>query len=204
MIYPQATLQLGRGERPDTPTAFLAAFYSHPFNRLVAVTDVECRNDAFTFSPNESDLKWETDRGRELRIQRAKAICADCPIFDACRTYAVERNEPFGIWGGLTERGRRRARAGRGRARKSPEAERTHCPTGHEYTEANTRIKRHPDGTFKQRDCRACSNIRNADYRRRVRSGEVARDRARADRDAAAYFAMPQSFNSVGETASDH
>lgn len=30
----------------------------------------------------------------------AEALCADCPIRDLCRDYAVEAQEPYGIWGG--------------------------------------------------------------------------------------------------------
>lgn len=45
----------------------------------------------------------------------------------------------------------------------------THCPRGHEYTEANTRLQRHPSGRL-HRYCRACQAISNA--RRRVDAGE--------------------------------
>ena len=32
----------------------------------------------------------------------------------------------------------------------------THCKHGHPFDEANTRIKRNPDGSFKARQCEAC------------------------------------------------
>lgn len=32
---------------------------------------------------------------------RAKALCADCPIRDLCLQGAKDRQEPYGIWGGL-------------------------------------------------------------------------------------------------------
>ena len=38
----------------------------------------------------------------------AKAICATCPVRTACLAFALERNEKFGVWGGLTERERGR------------------------------------------------------------------------------------------------
>jgi WhiB family redox-sensing transcriptional regulator len=38
----------------------------------------------------------------------AKAICATCPVRLACLAFALERNEKFGVWGGMTERDRAR------------------------------------------------------------------------------------------------
>ena len=38
----------------------------------------------------------------------AKAICGTCPVRMACLAFALERNEKFGVWGGLTERERGR------------------------------------------------------------------------------------------------
>jgi WhiB family redox-sensing transcriptional regulator len=43
----------------------------------------------------------------------AKRICADCPVLDACRSYALARPELLGIWGGLTEPERRALRSRR-------------------------------------------------------------------------------------------
>ena len=42
--------------------------------------------------------------------QEAKRICAACPVRNECLEYALEHDERFGIWGGLSERERRRAR----------------------------------------------------------------------------------------------
>lgn len=39
----------------------------------------------------------------------AKAICAKCPIIEECLQYSL-RHEPFGIWGGKTERERKTLR----------------------------------------------------------------------------------------------
>ena len=46
-----------------------------------------------------------------------------------------------------------------------PEASRTHCDNGHEWTEKNTRIECYPDGTFKARRCRECARIESAKRR---------------------------------------
>ncbi|HUP26562.1 MAG TPA: WhiB family transcriptional regulator [Candidatus Limnocylindrales bacterium] len=44
---------------------------------------------------------------REARENRAKEICALCPVRRACLEYALEIKEPDGIWGGLTEKERK-------------------------------------------------------------------------------------------------
>lgn len=38
----------------------------------------------------------------------AKAICAECPVREACLEFALASREKEGIWGGCTERERRR------------------------------------------------------------------------------------------------
>jgi len=40
--------------------------------------------------------------------REAKRICLGCEVKDACLEYALENEERFGIWGGLSERERRR------------------------------------------------------------------------------------------------
>jgi WhiB family transcriptional regulator, redox-sensing transcriptional regulator len=57
-------------------------------------------------------------------LERAKALCVDCPIRRECLAAALEREEPWGVWGGeILERGmvieRKRPR---GRPRKNTEA----------------------------------------------------------------------------------
>lgn len=41
-------------------------------------------------------------------IQKAKQICRLCKVRDECLEYALAHNEKFGIWGGLSERERKR------------------------------------------------------------------------------------------------
>lgn len=55
-----------------------------------------------------------------LDLERAKALCADCPIRGLCLDEALERQEPWGVWGGeIIERGSVVARKRpRGRPRK--------------------------------------------------------------------------------------
>ncbi len=40
--------------------------------------------------------------------EAAKAICAQCPVREACLEYALANRERDGVWGGATERERRR------------------------------------------------------------------------------------------------
>lgn len=53
-------------------------------------------------------------------LERAKVLCSDCPIRRQCLTAALEREEPWGVWGGeIIERGSIVARKRpRGRPRK--------------------------------------------------------------------------------------
>jgi len=46
------------------------------------------------------------EKGSSTR--EAKRTCTRCEVRDECLEYAVSRNEKFGIWGGLTERQRRK------------------------------------------------------------------------------------------------
>ncbi len=41
-------------------------------------------------------------------VARALSLCGICPVETDCREYALSARERFGIWGGLTERERRR------------------------------------------------------------------------------------------------
>jgi WhiB family transcriptional regulator, redox-sensing transcriptional regulator len=40
--------------------------------------------------------------------REAKRICAVCPVRQDCLSYALDNDERFGIWGGMSERERRR------------------------------------------------------------------------------------------------
>ena len=53
-------------------------------------------------------------------IARAKRICADCPSLTLCLEAAIDRNEPWGVWGGqLFRKGKILAyKRGRGLPRK--------------------------------------------------------------------------------------
>jgi hypothetical protein len=42
----------------------------------------------------------------------AAAICSGCSVINQCATFAIQRPELEGIWGGLTEGGRKQLRCG--------------------------------------------------------------------------------------------
>ncbi|MGW4731763.1 WhiB family transcriptional regulator [Streptomyces shenzhenensis] len=45
-----------------------------------------------------------------LVAMEAKAVCARCPVIEACRDAALARLEPNGVWGGLDKDERRAIR----------------------------------------------------------------------------------------------
>lgn len=55
------------------------------------------------------------ERGASTR--EAKEVCRGCIVRDDCLEYALANGEKFGIWGGMSERERRRIRRQRALAR---------------------------------------------------------------------------------------
>ena len=69
---------------------------------------------------DESQLSWQTDalcaqtdpeaffpeKGGSTRD--AKRVCTTCEVRSECLEYALQNDERFGIWGGLSERERRK------------------------------------------------------------------------------------------------
>lgn len=41
-------------------------------------------------------------------VERAKKVCIDCPVTDQCLEYALRNRIEHGVWGGCSERQRRR------------------------------------------------------------------------------------------------
>lgn len=71
---------------------------------------------------NGQDLAWQDlancrgadpdlffpERGASTRT--AKGICGECSVKNECLEFAIVSSEKFGIWGGLSERERRKIR----------------------------------------------------------------------------------------------
>lgn len=60
------------------------------------------------------------ERGASTR--EAKAVCRACDVQPECLEYALATREKFGIWGGLSERERRRIRRRRALERRKGHA----------------------------------------------------------------------------------
>jgi len=90
--------------------ALAAAPLLDPYSPLCP-DDVPCR-------VQDPDL-WFAETPADLEL--AKSYCQDCPARLACLAGALERHEPWGVWGGeIFERGRIIARKRpRGRPRKT-------------------------------------------------------------------------------------
>ena len=69
-----------------------------------------------TLSPFCAALtRGRLDKGKEAffpekggSTRDAKQVCARCEVREQCLQWAIEHDERFGIWGGLSERERRR------------------------------------------------------------------------------------------------
>ena len=57
---------------------------------------------------------------RGASTKEAREVCAGCPVRLECLEYALVNGEKFGIWGGQSERARRRLRRMRGGRRSGP------------------------------------------------------------------------------------
>ena len=69
---------------PDSETAWMA--------------DGNCRlHPPATFFPSDG-----------VGVDRARKICRDCPVATACLEYALDARIDHGVWGGCSERERRR------------------------------------------------------------------------------------------------
>ncbi len=82
---------------PDTTGALgtLLALLDEPGSARAAV-NLPCRS-------GDADL-WFAESPAEL--ERAKVLCGSCPVRATCLAGALEREEPWGVWGGeIFERG---------------------------------------------------------------------------------------------------
>ncbi len=69
---------------PDSPTAWMA--------------DGNCRlHPPSTFFPSDG-----------VGVDKARKICRDCPVATMCLEYALDERIDHGVWGGCSERERRR------------------------------------------------------------------------------------------------
>ncbi len=90
------------------------------------------RKQQESLTPGVSDPDWQSkanclgvdpdlffpERGASTR--EAKAVCRGCVVREDCLEYALANGEKFGIWGGMSERERRRVRRSRQLAMRRP------------------------------------------------------------------------------------
>lgn len=53
------------------------------------------------------------DHGRGDQIAEAKAVCHECPVRSECLEQALELDEQYGIWGGMSVKERKEEKARR-------------------------------------------------------------------------------------------
>src|SRR5439155_18361695 len=91
-----------------------------PMERVVRKVDVFDRSwqDQANCLGVDPDLFFP-ERGASTR--EAKEVCRGCVVRLECLEYALANGEKFGIWGGMSERERRRIRRARALARRRGE-----------------------------------------------------------------------------------
>ncbi len=93
---------------PDHDTAPAAApeYDARPWEDLASVGDASWRLEALCA---ETDPEaFFPEKGGSTRD--AKRVCTGCTVRAECLEFALANDERFGIWGGLSERERRRVR----------------------------------------------------------------------------------------------
>lgn len=106
--------------KPHTTIGSSAAPNSRPHLTVVAEAPVTFESDSIALTTDQWQdraLCAQTDpeaffpeKGGSTR--EAKKICLGCEVRHECLEYALAHDERFGIWGGLSERERRRLKRG--------------------------------------------------------------------------------------------
>jgi WhiB family transcriptional regulator, redox-sensing transcriptional regulator len=100
---------LGLGGRQEVNTAMM-------LRHIAEGTDDQSWQASANCLGVDPDLFFP-ERGASTR--EAKEVCRGCIVRDECLEYALRNGEKFGIWGGMSERERRRIRRQRALARTS-------------------------------------------------------------------------------------
>jgi WhiB family redox-sensing transcriptional regulator len=78
--------------------------------------EAACREyDNLLFFGEEGEPELE----KQAREARAKTVCQRCPVAEPCLEFAMETNQKYGIWGGLTDKERASLKRRRARARRA-------------------------------------------------------------------------------------
>jgi WhiB family redox-sensing transcriptional regulator len=103
---------------PYAPGSYAPVVYAAPAAPELPVQRYVDPEEAGPEAWRQNALCAETDpeafypeKGGSTR--EAKRVCVGCPVRLQCLEYALGNDERFGIWGGLSERERRRLRMAR-------------------------------------------------------------------------------------------
>jgi len=104
---------LGGSARSPIGSSTATTDETDQFDRLVADL-IPCRS-------HDPEL-WFAEQ--TAQVERAKALCRECPIMAGCLAGAIDRAEPWGVWGGQVFVSGEVVpmKRGRGRPRKNPAA----------------------------------------------------------------------------------
>lgn len=86
-------------EGTDVPSAMLtrAAPQHHGLHSVATDAGPVVSGDGLPCQENPADL-WFAELPAD--VEAAKSLCGPCPIRDACLAGALQRAEPWGVWGG--------------------------------------------------------------------------------------------------------
>lgn len=88
---------------------FKTASIAQKFYSLMAAMDgtEPCSQPEFLENPREftGDITADKYTGNwasssNIKAETAEKLCEGCPLLEQCREYAMEAQEPYGIWGG--------------------------------------------------------------------------------------------------------
>lgn len=87
---------------------------AHAMTDLLRAIDVPRWNEGALCAQTDPELFFP-EVGQTDVVREARQLCARCPLQQECREYAIHHGELHGIWGGTTDRERRRIRMERRR-----------------------------------------------------------------------------------------
>ena len=77
---------------------------------LVSRADREWMDRAVCHDSASQNALFSSGEAQRIAAER---ICPPCPVRAECLGHALEHHEAYGVWGGLTERARRKLMKGR-------------------------------------------------------------------------------------------
>ncbi|MGJ0120555.1 WhiB family transcriptional regulator [Williamsia sp. MIQD14] len=106
--YPTATSAAESAFAPATPSTPHLSLVPDDFDALF--DDIEDQWQDRALCAQTDPEAFFPEKGGSTR--EAKRICSGCEVKAECLEYALHKDERFGIWGGLSERERRRLKRG--------------------------------------------------------------------------------------------